>query len=94
MPQKISKQLKEKVHQLYISYPILTLAIKLGNLSIKDLELKKVQEELQKAKQDISNKDKLWAESSADKENLKRQVDAARQSLIDAKCLLWDHITK
>ena len=25
---------------------------------------------------------------------MKRQVDSVKQDLIDAKCLLWDHITK
>lgn len=40
------------------------------------------------------DKDKLLAESSTDNENLKRQVDVVRKVLIDAKCLLWDHITK
>ena len=34
------------------------------------------------------------AKSSANKENLKRQVDVVRQALIDAICLLQDHITK
>ena len=34
------------------------------------------------------------AKSSTDKENLKRWVDEVRKALIDAKCLLWDHITK
>ena len=40
------------------------------------------------------DKDKLLVESSADKENLKRKVDSVKQALIDAKYLVWDHITK
>ena len=86
--------LKEKVDHLSVTDPSLTLETILGNLSVKELELRKVQEELQKEKQDILDKDKLLAESSGNKENLKRQVDAIRQALMDAKCLLWDHITK
>ena len=86
--------MKEKVDQLSIFDPSLTLVTLLGNLLVKELELRKLQEELQKAKHDILDKDKLLAENSADKENLKRQVDVVRQSLIDTKCLLWDHITK
>ena len=53
-----------------------------------------MQEEIQNAKQDILDKDKLLPESSADKENLKRQVDDVKQALMDAKSLLWDNITK
>ena len=34
------------------------------------------------------------AESLVDKENPKRQIDSVKQALIDAKCLLQDHITK
>ena len=36
----------------------------------------------------------MSTEISIDKENLKRQVDSVKQALIDAKCLVWDHITK
>ena len=80
--------------QLSFSDPIFTLVTELGNLSVKDLELRKIQEELQKAKQDILDKDKLLTESSIDKENLKRQVDSFKQTLIDANYLICDHITK
>ena len=74
--------------------PSLTLASELGNLSVQELGLRKVHEEIQKAKHDILDKDKLLVESFADKENLKRQVDVVRQALEDAKYLLWDNITK
>ena len=77
-----------------ITDPSLTLASELGNLSVKEIEMKKVQEEMEEAKKDILDKDKLLAESFADKENLKRQVEVVRQSLKDAKSLLWDNITK
>ena len=40
------------------------------------------------------DKDKLLPKSSTDKENLKRWVDAVKKALMDAKCLLSDHITK
>ena len=73
---------------------ILTLASELGNLSVKELELNRVQEGLEEAKKDILYKDKLLAKSSAHKENLKRQVGSLRKSLKDAKSLLWDNITK
>ena len=70
------------------------MVTKFGNLSAKYLKLEKIQEELHKAKQDILDKDKLLTECSVDKENLKRQVDLVNEALIDAKYLLWDHITK
>ena len=77
-----------------ITDPSLTLASKLGNLSDKEIELKKVQEELEEGKKDILDKDKLLAKSSIDKENLKRQVEVVKQALKDSKSLLWDNITK
>ena len=86
--------MKEKVDQMSVIDPSLTLASELGNLSVKDLEVKKVQEEMQEAKKDILNKDKLLAEIFADKENLKRQVEVVTQALKDAKSLLSDNITK
>ena len=88
------KALKEKVDKMSIADPSITLASELGNLSVKELELKKVQEELKEAKHDILDKDKLLAESSVEKENLQRQVEAGRQALKDTKFLLWDDITK
>ena len=50
------KDLKEKVDQLSIADPNITMAFELGNLSVKELELKKVKEEIEEAKQDILNK--------------------------------------
>ena len=88
------KDLKEKVDQLCIIHSSLTLALDLGNLLVKELELRKVQEDLQKSKKDILDKDKLLVESSVDKQNLKRQVDVSRQTLMDSKSLLLDTITK
>lgn len=60
------------MHQISIIDPSLTLASKLGNLSVKELELRKEKEELEKAKEGILDKDKLLAESSTNKENMKR----------------------
>ena len=82
------KILKVKVDQLSIFDPSLTLVIELWNFSVKEIELRKIQEELQKAKQEILDKDKLITEILVDKENLERQVDSVKQALIDAKCLL------
>ena len=64
------KYLKEKMDQMSIADQIITLASKLGNILVKELELKKVQEEIKEPKQDILDKDRFLAESSAEKENL------------------------
>ena len=80
--------------QMSIVDPSITLASKLGNLSVKELEPKSVQEELKEDKHDILDKEKLLPESSKEKDNLKRQVEVVRQGLKDAKFLLWDNITK
>jgi hypothetical protein len=55
------------VDQLSIADPSLTLATELGNLSVKELKVRKIQQELQKAKLDILDKEKLLTECSADK---------------------------
>ena len=36
----------------------------------------------------------MLTESFADKENLKKQLDSVKKSLIDAKHMVWDHIVK
>ena len=53
-----------------------------------------MQEEFEEAKQDILDKDKLLAESSAEKESLQRQVEASNQALKDTNFLLWENIMK
>ena len=55
-----------------ITDPSLTLASELENLSVKELELKKVKEELEEGKQDILDKQKLLAESSVEKRESKK----------------------
>ena len=74
--------------------PNLSLASELGSLSVKELELKNAQEELEEIKKNLLDKIKLLTESSIENENLRRQVEASRQSLNDAIFLLWDYILK
>ena len=88
------KSLKEKVDKMTIVDPILSLASELGIFYVKELELKNAQEELEEAKQNLLNKDKLLVESSKENENLHRQVEARRKALKDTKFLLWDYILK
>ena len=88
------KLLKDQVDQLSLSDPNFSLVTEIGKLSVKYLEFKKVQEEFEKAKQDIVDKDKLLSDSLAEKENLKKKLDSVKESLIDAKHIIWDHIVK
>lgn len=53
-----------------------------------------MQEELEKVKQDIIDKYKLLSHNLAEKETLKEQLESVKESLIDAKHFIWDHIVK
>ena len=80
---------------LLFSYdPNFSIASELGNLSVKEVEFNKIQEELETTKQDIFEKAKLLTESLDDKDNLKKKMDSIKQSLIDANHMVWDHIVK
>ena len=59
------KLLKDKVDQMSLSDPKFSFVTEIGELSIKDLEYKKVKEELKKVKQDVSDKDKSLSDSLA-----------------------------
>ena len=88
------KYLKDKVDKMSIADPSIYLASELGILSVKELELKKVQDELEEAKKSVLDKDKLLAESLTNTNNLQRQVKPIRHALKDTKFLLWDNIMK
>lgn len=77
-----------------IVYPILSLALELGSLTVKELELKNAQEELEEVKKNILDKNKLLTKSSTENENLRTQIEAIRQALKDIKFLLWDYMLK
>ena len=57
------QSLKKQVEQLSLTDPNFSIATKLGKLSVKDLELKTLQEYLTKAKQDVLEKEKLLNDS-------------------------------
>jgi len=73
--------LKYQVDKLSLSDPNFSLVTEIGELAIKDLEFKKVQEELEKAKQEIKDKDKSLLDNLAKKETLKRQLDLVKIEL-------------
>ena len=58
--------------------PSLSLASELGSLSIKEMELKNAQEELEEVKKILLDKTKLLTESSTKNENIWRQIEARR----------------
>ena len=70
------KSLKEKVDKMTIVDPSLSLASELWSLSVKEMELKNAQEELEEFKKNILDKTKLLTESTTENENIRRQVEA------------------
>ena len=53
----------DKIEQLSLTNPNFSIANELGKLSVKDMKVKILQEDLAKAKQDTIEKDKLLQES-------------------------------
>ena len=58
------------------------------------MEVKILQDDLAKAKHDTLEKDKLLKESLANQELLTKQLKLAKNSLIDAKYIIWYHLLK
>lgn len=88
------KLLKEQVDQISSFDPDFTVASDLGKLSVKDLELEKMQDELHLAKQEVQEKHKLLTEPLADRDGLQEHVDSAKRALIEAKTIIWNHICR
>ena len=88
------KALKDKVDNMTIVDPSLSLASELGSLSVRELESKNAQEDLAEVKKTLIDKIKLLTETSTENDNLRRQVEAGKQYLKDTKFLLWDHMLK
>ena len=74
--------------------PNFSIAIELGKLSVKDLELKNLQYDLTKAKQNILEKEKILNDNLDNQESLKQQLESMKDSLSDAKHIIWDHLAK
>ena len=86
--------LKNEVEQMSLVDPNFSIATELGKLSVKDMEMKTLQEGLAKAKQYILEKDKLLKEILSNQELLTQQLRSTKDSLIDAKYIIWDHLSK
>lgn len=88
------QSLKTQVEQLSLVDPNFSLVSELGKVPVKDLEFKKLQEDLNKVKQDLQEKGKSLEQSSAENEFLRRQLETAKDSLIEEKHLIWDHLIR
>ena len=82
------------VDNMTVVDPSLSLASELGSLSVKEMELKNSQEELEEAKKSLLDKTKLLTKSSTENENLRIQIEASRHALKDTMFLLWDYMLK
>ena len=77
--------LKNEIEKLSFTDHDFSIANELGKLSVKDMEVNPLQENLEKAKQDVLDKDKLLQESIENQESLTQQVRLASNNLNDAK---------
>ena len=74
--------------------PSFFIAFELGKLSIINLELKNLKDELDQAKQDILEKYNLLKESLAAQEVLTQHVRLAKYILTEAKHATWDSLLR
>ena len=58
------------------------------------MQFKNLQEYLSKAKKDIQEKYKALKQSSTENVFLRQQLEIAKDSLIEAKQMIWDHLIK
>ena len=72
----------------------ISLASELGSLSVKELELKNIQDEIEGTKRILAEKVRMMTETIEENEVLRKQVEAGKQALKDTKSLLWDYIWK
>ena len=74
--------------------PSFSIASKLGELLVTNLELRNLHDELDKAKQDILEKDNLLKESLVAQEVLTQQVRSAKDIIVEEKHAIWDCLLK
>ena len=58
------------------------------------MEVKTLQEDLEKSKQEALDKEKLLQESLANQESLTQQLRSTNNNLIDTRHIIWDHLLK
>ena len=88
------KLLKEKIDQGSSVDPSFSLASELGNLSIKDIELKKAQDELHLVRKQVQDKEALLKDATTKNTRLQNIISSFKQALIELKTTLWDNINR
>ena len=88
------KKLNEKFDNMTTIDSSISLALELGSLSVKELELKNTQDELVETKKTLEDKVRVLTETTTKNENLRKQVKEGKHALRDTKYLLWDHMLK
>ena len=88
------KLLQEKVDQGSSVDPSFTLASELGSLSVKDVELKKAQNEILLIRKEVQDKDLLLQDATTEKTKLQNIISSFRQTLIKTRTSHWDNINK
>lgn len=88
------QSLKTQVELLSLVDPNFSLVSELEKLLVKDLEFKKLQEDINKAIQDLQEKDKFLEKSLPENESLRRQLEATKNRLVEAKHLIWDNLIR
>ena len=88
------KLLQEKVDQGSSVDPSFTLASELGSLSVKDVELKKAQDEILLIRKQVQDKDLLLQDAIAEKTRLQNIIGSFRQVLIETRTSHWDNINR
>ena len=69
--------------------PDFSLVSELGELSVSDVEFKKLQDDLNKAKKDIEEKNKALDKSTSEKESLRKQLKEVKDTLMIVKQIIW-----
>ena len=88
------KILKEKIDKGSSIDNSFSLASELGNLSVKDVELKKAQYELHSVKKQVQENEALLKDAIVEKTRLQDIISSFRQALIKLKTTLWDNINR
>ena len=68
--------------------PDFSLVSELGELSVSDVEFKKLQDDLNKAKKDIEEKNKALDKSTSEKESLRKQLKEVKDTLMIVKQII------
>jgi hypothetical protein len=88
------KLLQEKIDQGSSTDLSFVLASELGSLFVKDIELKKAQDELLLVKKHVQDKEALLQDATTKKIRLQNIINSFRQALIETRTSHWDNINR